>query len=373
MYEIKGKYTTAKVFTECEDIDVTEQTLAICNHPIFRDGAVRIMPDCHKGKGCTIGFTAEMPKNGEIIPNIIGIDQSCGMLTIKLKKSKTLNDFAKLDKVIRENIPFGQNSRSELSPLVPTDLIEIISKISKDYLNEKPNADLRKIGSLGGGNHFISIEKGITGTYLIIHTGSRNFGRKLAIYFQKLAIEENCYGEGELKNLSYLTGKNAQKYLDCANVCREYAHYNRLVIAYEILNGMGWKSVEEFETIHNYIGEDGIIRKGAISCYKDEKVLIPLNMADGSLICIGKGNSYWNNSAPHGAGRALSRTQAKDQLTMKDYKERMKNIYSSCVSISTLDEAPMAYKNSEEIINAIEPTAKIIDHLRPLYNFKAEE
>ena len=373
MYEINGKYTSAKIFTEIKEVDVTEQTLAICNHPIFKDCEVRIMPDCHKGKGCTIGFTAEIPKNGEIIPNIIGIDQSCGMLTIKLKKSKTLNDFAKLDKVIRENIPFGQNSRSELSPLVPTDLIEIISKISKDYLNEKPNADLRKIGSLGGGNHFISIEKGITGTYLIIHTGSRNFGRKLAIYFQKLAIEENCYGEGELKNLSYLTGKNAQKYFDCANVCREYAHYNRLVIAYEILNGMGWKSVEEFETIHNYIGEDGIIRKGAISCYKDEKVLIPLNMADGSLICIGKGNSYWNNSAPHGAGRALSRTQAKDQLTMKEYKEQMKNIFSTCVSISTLDEAPMAYKNSEEIINAIEPTAEIIDHLKPLYNFKAEE
>lgn len=373
MYEIQGKYTTAKVFTENEEIDVTEQTLAICNHPIFKDCKVRIMPDCHRGKGCTIGFTAEMSKNGEIISNIIGVDQSCGMLTVKLKKSKTLNDFAKLDKVIREFVPFGRNGRKKISQLVPDDLIEKVKQISTDYLNEKPNRDLRKIGSLGGGNHFISIEKGKTGTYLIIHTGSRNFGKKLAIHFQNLAIEQNCYGEGELKSLSFLTGKNAENYLYCAKVCNEYAHFNRLVIAREILDSMGWKSEDEFETIHNYIGEDSIIRKGAISCYKDEKVLIPLNMADGSLICIGKGNPDWNNSAPHGAGRALSRTQAKDNLSMKDYKERMKNIFSSCVSISTLDEAPMAYKNSEEIIKAIEPTAEIIDHLKPLYNFKAEE
>lgn len=373
MYEIQGKYTSAKIFTDIEDVDVVEQTLAICNHPIFKDCKIRIMPDCHRGKGCTIGFTSTMPKNGEIIPNIIGVDQSCGMLTVKLKKSKTINDFAKLDKVIRENIPFGQNVRKELSTFVPDDLIEKVKKISIDILGEKPNRDLRKIGSLGGGNHFLSIEKGVSGTYLIIHSGSRNFGKKLAIHFQKLAIETNCYQEGELKNLSYLTGNNAQNYLECAKVCNQYAHFNRYIMAQEILNAMNWKSEDEFETIHNYIGNDEIIRKGAISCYAGEKVLIPLNMADGSLVCTGKGNSDWNNSAPHGAGRALSRTQAKDKLSMKDYKDKMKNIFSSCVSISTLDEAPMAYKNSDEIIRAIEPTAQIIDHLKPLYNFKAEE
>ena len=373
MYEIQGKYTSAKVFTENEETDITEQILAICNHPIFKGCKVRIMPDCHRGKGCTIGFTAETPKNGVIIPNIIGVDQSCGMLTVKLKKSKTLNDFAKLDKVIRECVPFGQNGRKEISSLIPNNLIEKVKQISTDYLKEKPDSDLRKIGSLGGGNHFISIEKGTTGTYLIIHTGSRNFGKKLAIHFQELAIEQNCYGEGELKNLSYLIGINAQDYLECAKVCNEYAHFNRYVIAREILNNMGWKSEDEFETVHNYIGQDNIIRKGAISCYKEEKVLIPLNMADGSLICIGRGNSDWNNSAPHGAGRALSRTQAKEQLTMQEYKKQMKNIFSSCVSISTLDEAPMAYKNSDEIISAIAPTAEIIDRLKPLYNFKAKE
>jgi len=373
MHEIQGKYTSAKVFTRIEDIGVTEQTIAICNHLIFKDCKIRIMPDCHRGKGCVIGFTSTMPKNGEIIPNIIGVDQSCGMLTVKLKKAKTIKDFAKLDKVIKENIPSGQNCRDKISDFVPEELIENIKKINMDYLNEKSNRDLRKIGSLGGGNHFISVEEGKTGTYLIIHTGSRNFGKKLAIYFQKLAIEQNCYEEGELKNLSYLTGKNAENYLYCADICRKYAHYNRQIIAHEILKNMNWKSEEEFETLHNYIGNDNIIRKGAISCYKDEKVLIPLNMADGSLICIGKGNPDWNNSAPHGAGRALSRTQAKDILSMKDYKEQMKEVYSSCVSILTLDESPMAYKNSNEIIQAIEPTAEIIDHLKPLYNFKAEE
>jgi len=373
MYEIEGKYTSAKIFTETEDTDVTEQTLAICNHPVFKDCKVRIMPDCHRGKGCTIGFTAEMPKDGEIIPNIIGVDQSCGMLAIKLKKAKTLNDFAKLDKMIREFVPSGQDCRPALSELVPKELKENVKRILTDYFHEKPNRDLRKIGTLGGGNHFISIEKGKTGTYLIIHSGSRNFGKKLAIYFQKLAIEQNCYGEGELKNLSFLTGKTAEEYLNCAKVCSEYAHISRKVMAYEILKNMGWKSEDEFETIHNYIGTDGIIRKGAISCYTGEKVLIPLNMADGSLICTGKGNPDWNNSAPHGAGRALSRTQAKDKLDMKEYKKRMQNIYSSCVSISTLDESPMAYKSSQEIISAITDTSDITDHLIPLYNFKAEE
>lgn len=373
MYEVNGKYTSAKIFTEVENIDVTEQTLAICNHPIFKDCEVRIMPDCHKGKGCTIGFTAEMPKNGEIIPNIIGVDQFCGMHVIKLDDKDITNDYEKLDKVIRRNIPFGRDGRKRFSELVPEEFIEKTKKICKDILKDNFVNHVNKIGSLGGGNHFISLEKGTTGTYLIIHSGSRNIGLKLAIYFQALAIKKNCYGSGELKQLSYLTDKDAQDYLICAEYCREYANLNRKIIAHDIMVGMRWKLDEEFETIHNYIGQDGIIRKGAISCNKNEKVLIPLNMADGSLICIGKGNSDWNNSAPHGAGRALSRTQAKDQLTMQEYKNQMKDIFSSCISTATLDESPSAYKNSNEIIQAITPTAEIIDHLKPLYNFKAKE
>lgn len=372
MYEIQGKYTSAKIFINVEDTGVTEQTLSVCNHPIFKDCKIRVMPDCHKGNGCTIGFTAEMPKGGEIIPNIIGVDQSCGMLAIKLADSETLNDFENLDKVIRKNIPSGVNGRKILSPIIPEDLTEKVSEIVKDILKEDPQPDLLKIGSLGSGNHFISIEKGVTGTYLIIHSGSRNFGHKLARHFQDISIEKNSYRDGdcELKQLSFLTGDDAKAYLNCAKVCAEYAHYNRKVMAHEILDNMNWDIDEQFETVHNYIGEDGIIRKGAISCKKDEKVLIPLNMADGSLIAIGLGNEDWNNSAPHGAGRLYSRLKAQEILDMDEYKKRMENIFSTCVSKGTLDESPMAYKDKNEIIDGIKPTAQIIDHLIPLYNFK---
>lgn len=370
MYEIQGKYTGAKIYSLHEDSAVMEQTLAICNHPIFKDCQVRIMPDCHKGKGCTIGFTSTMPAGGEIIPNIIGVDQSCGMYVVKLKKTKTLNDYAKLDKVIREFIPGGIRGRKTISRHVPETLKEKIREISNDYLNESEEQDLLKIGSLGGGNHFISIEKGESGIYLIIHSGSRNFGNKLAVHFQQIAIEKNCYEDGWLKQLSFLSGKDSQDYMYCAEVCREYAHYSRFVMAQEILENMNWKCEEDFETVHNYIGSDGVIRKGAISCKRDEKVLIPLNMADGSLIAIGKGNEDWNNSAPHGAGRLMSREKAKEQLSMQEYKARMKNVFSTCISTGTLDESPMAYKDGNEIIEAVRPTADILDHLKPLYNYK---
>ena len=277
------------------------------------------MPDCHEGMGCTIGFTSTLPVNGEIIPNIIGVDQSCGMYVVKLKKSKTLNEFDKLDKVIREYIPTGLRGRKVISELIPDELKEEVKRYNTDYLKRGSNEDLLKIGSLGSGNHFISVEKGSTGTYLIIHSGSRDFGNKMAVYFQKLAIEKNLYGENELKQLSFLTGDDAQEYLKCAKVCAEYSHYSRYIMAQEILNHMGWKAEESFETVHNYIGEDNIIRKGAISCKQGEKALIPINMAYGSFIVIGKGNSDWNNSAPHGAGRLFSRTKAKEILTMEAY------------------------------------------------------
>ncbi len=371
MQEINGKYTSARIYASTIDEGTIEQTKDICNHPIFKDCQIRIMPDCHKGKGCTIGFTSQMPQGGEIIPNIIGVDQSCGMYVVKLEESQPLNDYVKLDKVIRQNIPTGTGARKETSSIIPDELLEQIRRITADFLKEGDKDDLLKIGSLGSGNHFISIEKGVTGTYLIIHSGSRNFGNKLAVYFQNIAIEKNCYGEGYLKQLSFLAGKDAEDYLMCADVCRDYAHWSRKVMAEEILSNMNWKADETFETVHNYIGEDRIIRKGAIAAKKDEKVLIPLNMADGSLICIGKGNEDWNNSAPHGAGRLTTRTKAKETLTMEEYKSRMEGIYSTCISTGTLDEAPMAYKNADEIIQTIAPTAKIIDHLKPLYNFKA--
>ena len=302
---------------------------------------------------------------------LAGVDQSCGMYVVKLKKSKTLNEFDKLDKVIREHIPTGLRGRKIISELVPYELKEEVKRYNTDYLKRGCNDDLLKIGSLGSGNHFISIEKGSTGTYLIIHSGSRDFGNKMAVYFQKLAMEKNLYGENELKQLSFLTGDDAQEYLKCAKVCAEYSHYSRYIMAQEILNHMGWKAQDCFETVHNYIGEDNIIRKGAISCKEGEKALIPINMAYGSFIVVGKGNSDWNNSAPHGAGRLFSRTKAKETLTIDAYKQSMKGIHSICISTGTLDESPMAYKDGDEIKELITPTADIIDHLIPVYNYKA--
>ena len=373
MQEIQGKYTGAKIFSNNIEEEVINQTLDICNHPIFKDCIVRIMPDCHKGKGCTIGFTSTMPQGGEIIPNIIGVDQSCGMLAIKIKDCKTTRDYIKLDKVIKMNIPTGTGGkRKTLHRFLENNILkEHIEKASKDYLKEDFMNELLKVGTLGAGNHFIALEKGESGLYLIIHSGSRHFGNGLAIYFQQKAIETNCYQDGYLKNLSFLTGQDAQDYLFWAKVCREYASLSREIMAKEILDNMEWDSLYYFETVHNYIGDDKIIRKGAISAKEGERVLIPINMAYGSFIAIGKGNTDWNNSGPHGAGRVLSRTQAKNQLTMKEYKESMKGVHSCCITTGTIDEAPMAYKNGDEIKELISPTAEIIDRLIPVYNFKA--
>lgn len=372
MIELQGKYTSAKVYAETIEEDLIPQILNALNHPIFKDCKVRIMPDCHIGKGCTIGFTSEMPKNGEVIPNIIGVDQSCSVTAIKIKECSTTRDYLKLDKVIKERIPVGTGGRrKEVWKDIPEELIEGIEKGCKDYLKENPENDLAKIGTLGSGNHFISLEKGETGLYLLIHSGSRNFGNRMAIEFQKKAIEKNCYGEGILKELSYLDGKDAEEYLYYAKICNIYAGASHKVMIKEILDGMDWEYEEIIRTVHNYINlEDNIIRKGAISCNKDEKVIIPINMAYGTFLALGKGNEDWNNSGPHGAGRVLSRTAAKEQLTMNAYKESMKGIHSCCIHKGTLDEAPMAYKDGNEIKEQIEPTAEIYDHLIPVYNFK---
>lgn len=373
MQQIEGKYTGASIFANTIEAETIEQVKRVCDHPIFKDCSIRVMPDCHAGAGCVIGFTSDMPHNGEIIPNIIGVDQSCGMYVVKLEDSPLLNDYEKLDKVIRKHVPCGFDGRDIVSNDIPEDLYEDVRRISTDILKDNYVSHLKKIGSLGGGNHFISIEKGETGTYLIIHSGSRNFGNKLAIHFQSVANEKHCYGEGVLKTLSYIDGKDAEEYLKCADVCRRFAHWSRKIMAKTIMVGMRWKEESSFETLHNYIGSDNIIRKGAISCKADEKVLIPLNMRDGSLICVGKGNVEWNNSGPHGAGRVLSRTAAREQLSMKEYKSTMEGIWTSCVNVSTIDESPMAYKNGDEIKSLIQSTATVVDHLKPVYNFKCAE
>jgi len=376
MLEIQGKYTSAKVFAEDTGENLINQIQAVVDHPIFEDCQIRIMPDCHVGKGCVIGFTSTMPKNGEIIPNIIGVDQSCTMTAYKIEGKQT-RDFFKLDKVIREKIPVGTGGkRKELHRFVQNsqdmEMLGAIKKASADYLKEEPETELYKIGTLGAGNHFISLEKGETGLYLILHSGSRNFGNRLAMYFQQKAIEKHCFGEGKLKELSWLDGKDAEEYLYYAKVCDWYADLSHKVMADEIINAMDFEVKDFIKTTHNYINlEDKIIRKGAIQCLDGQRVIIPINMAYGTFLAVGKGNSEWNNSGPHGAGRVLSRTQAKEQLTMSAYKESMKGVHSCCINRGTLDEAPMAYKNGDEIKELITPTADIIDHLKPVYNFKA--
>lgn len=368
MLNITGQYTSASVYADTTEQEMVSQLYHVCNHPIFKDSHIAIMPDCHAGKGCVVGFTAELPKNGEIIPNIIGVDISCGMYAVKLEESPLLNDYAKLDKVIRQHVPFGFDGNTRISKILPYEVQERITHVCKDIIHDAPLEHLLKVGSLGGGNHFISIEKGETGTYLIIHSGSRNFGLKVCNHFQALANKAHPYGD-----LSYIDGEDAKLYLECSRVCSEYAHWSRRIMANTILVGMRWKAVEAFETLHNYIGNDNIIRKGAISCKKDEKVLIPLNMRDGSLICVGKGNAEWNNSGPHGAGRVMSRSKAKESIPMEEYRKSMEGIWSSCISTSTLDESPMAYKDATEIKNLVSDTATLVDHLKPLYNFKASE
>ena len=373
---IDGKYTSAEIFAKTIEYSVIEQVQNVVDHPIFKDCPIRIMPDCHAGKGCVIGFTSPMPKGGEIIPNIIGVDQSCTISAYKIEGKQT-RDYLKLDKLIKEHIPVGTGGkRKEIADIVKTNedgqMVEDIRRLSADILKEEPDTELYKIGSLGAGNHFISLEKGETGLYLIIHSGSRNFGNRMAIHFQNIAIEKHCYGEGKLKESSWLDGKDTEDYLKVAKICNWYALKSHEIMANEIIESMNFKVKDTIITTHNYINQDdSIIRKGAISCKKDEKVIIPINMAYGTFLAVGKGNSDWNNSGPHGAGRVLSRTAAKEQLTMNAYKESMKGVHSCCICRGTLDESPMAYKNGDEIYRLIEPTAEIYDHLIPTYNFKA--
>lgn len=368
MFEINGKYTKALVLAETIEEECVSQIQNICNCEVFEDCKIVIMEDTHAGKGSVIGFTCTMPKNGRIIPNIVGVDVACGMLCIKLKDKEI--DYQLLDDTIRRYVPSGAGGqRNEISKLANKDIEEKVKDICK-VINLDAIEQLKKCGSLGGGNHFISIEEGQTGKYLIIHSGSRNIGLQVASYFQKKAISK----EGMFKELSYIEGVEAEQYLLFSKYCDEYARLSRKIMAEEIINKAGLCKDDEFTTVHNYINQnDMIIRKGAISCRKDEKVLIPINMAYGSFICVGKGCEEYNNSAPHGAGRILSRNKAKEEVSMEEYKEAMKGIWTTSVNEHTKDESPMAYKDGEEIKRLIENRVDIIDHLKPLYNFKSSK
>lgn len=396
-----------KIFTNNIELQARNQINQLLEQEPFKDCKVRIMPDVHAGKGCVIGFTADL--GDKVIPNLVGVDIGCGMLCVSLGNVEI--DLEKFDNVVKKYIPSGRNIHEQKV----ADFKDIEELYCLRELKESRKFN-RALGTLGGGNHFIELDKDDEdNVYLVIHTGSRNLGKQVADYYQNLAVEL-CSGKEEMfkekeriikeykeqgrkseiqtaiqelykkykdntpdlpKDLCYLTGKYRDMYLHDMKICQRYATLNRVSIAKEILenyynfNGITFNG---FETIHNYICfEDNIIRKGAIRANKNEKVIIPINMRDGSIIAIGKGNEDWNNSAPHGAGRIMSRMKAKETLNIEQFKETMKDVYSSSVSKDTLDEAPFVYKPMQEIIDNIQDTVDIVKIIKPIYNFKAQE
>jgi len=369
--EIKGKHNTAIVYNDFVESSAISQIIELCNQQVFENSTIRIMPDCHAGAGCVIGFTANLGE--KVIPNLVGVDIGCGMLSINLGNIDI--DFEALDNGIREHIPFGFAGNDQIDSMIKdnTKFLDSVKSVCSD-LRIESNPHLKKVGSLGGGNHFIEVNRAKNkDKWLVIHTGSRNFGLQIAKYHQKIAYEvREQTGERIPKDLTYLIGDNKELYLKHMYIAQEYAQMNRMIIADRLLSILDASEKESFETVHNFISPtDNIIRKGAIMAYEGEKILIPLNMRDGSLIAIGKGNEDWNCSAPHGAGRIMSRGQAKRELSLDEFEEQMKDVFSTCVGQSTLDEAPGAYKDGEEIKKYIEPTAEIVEQIKPLYNFKA--
>lgn len=392
-----------KIFTDNIEGEALNQVYTLAKQDVFKDAKIRIMPDVHAGAGCVIGFTANL--GDKVVPNIVGVDIGCGMLTVELEDNISDMNLEEIDKIIRKYVPAGRNIH---------DLANGDSYWKELYCQKAlKNTEVfdRSVGTLGGGNHFIEIDTDENGTlYLVIHTGSRNMGKQVAEYYQNIAIKrfseqkqmndviqsriKELKAEGNERmiqqeiekiqhefhalpkvprELSYLEDKDRDDYLHDMRLCQDYAKLNRNTIADIIIKQAGLTEVSRFETVHNYIGDDNIIRKGAISAYKDQMVLIPLNMRDGCIIGIGKGNDDWNQSAPHGAGRALSRSKARENITLAAYEKSMEGIFTTSVSMSTIDESPLAYKSAEEIMCLIDDTVIIDKIIKPVYNFKASE
>lgn len=370
MKKIVGAWNEAVVYTDELEESAAVQLKALCNEPFTAGSRIRIMPDVHAGAGCTIGTT--MTVTDKVVPNLVGVDIGCGMETMRLAGRHL--ELQKLDKKIQERIPAGFSIRQELHPL--------IMEIDLGRLRCREGAKLnlgraeRSLGTLGGGNHFIEVDQDEAGQlYLVIHSGSRHLGLEVANYYQRQAVRQRQEsGETISQALAYLTGDLLDDYLHDMEIVQRFAFLNRKAIAQEIVRAMKLDIEESFTTIHNYIDLDqNILRKGAISAQKGEKMLIPLNMRDGSLICIGKGNPEWNCSAPHGAGRLMSRSAAKNNFTVSEFQKQMQGIYTTSADASTLDECPMAYKDPSVILESIEDTAEISKRIKPIYNFKAGE
>lgn len=366
--EVKGTQTKAKVYTNNFDWKTYNQIRLICSHPVLKDVPVRIMPDTHAGADSVVGFSAPVGETGKVIPGLISGDIGCGMLCVNIDTKGEDIDFDKLDHVIREHVSSSRGKTPDCLNIHSKKIEKDVKGLCKDKYKISYDKTVSTLGTLGGGNHFIEIDKDDDGElYLVVHTGSRHFGKEVYDYHQGVALEQNPYS---MKEWSYLSGDEAKDYLEDMRIAVKYSQVNRRIIADEIMKQMGWSEKDSFESVHNYISKDGIIRKGAISAKKGKRMIIPLNMRDGAIIAIGKGNKEWNETAPHGAGRKLSRSAASDELSLDEYKSTMKGIYSTCIKQSTIDESPMAYKNSDEIAEEIEDTAEIEKRIKPVYNFK---
>jgi len=372
MIQMEGKYNTANIMIDEIDLTTKDQIQGFLNHPAFGKTYIAIMPDCHSGKGAVIGFTMKI--NGYVIPNIIGVDIGCGMLSARFNES--LIDVEKFDLFIKENIPsgFNINKDSQKGNIdQEVDIKNVCKKIKID--SEKA---LKAIGSLGGGNHFI--EAGYDSKnklWVTIHSGSRNFGLRIANYYQQKAKEnlKKYFIKNQYKDLEFMLSESAdcKNYLEDLFVAQRFASLNRAEIMRRIISFIGTDPEGEIESIHNFIGEDMIIRKGATPAHEGQKVIIPFNMRDGIAVCIGKGSAKYNYSAPHGAGRILSRVQARQQLSIDEFKKQMSEagIYTTTATVETLDEAPGAYKDKKIILENIKETVDIVEMIKPIYNFKA--
>lgn len=398
MLEVTGKYNTAKIFTDVVDQTSIAQVIELCNQEFTSGSRIRLMPDIHAGAGCTIGTT--MTITDKVVPNLVGVDIGCGMETIRVRE--THMELQKLDKLIYEKIPSGFSIREKAHRyLEKVDLNELCCAKHVDLLRAE-----KSVGTLGGGNHFIEVDQdGAGNLYVVVHSGSRHLGLEVAKYYQEegykvlnhtdddsvaqmiaqMKATGNQKGiQKELKRLkslkqtnipkalAYVSGALFDQYIHDMRIVQRFAELNRQAMMDEIVKGMKLHVEEQFTTIHNYIDTDAmILRKGAVSAKAGERLLIPINMRDGSLICVGKGNEDWNCSAPHGAGRLMSRSQAKQSFTVSEFKKQMADVYTTSVNGSTLDECPMAYKDMKDIVDNIGPTAEIEQVIKPIYNFKA--
>ncbi len=382
MIELKGKYGKAIIFSNYIEKTAYIQILNLVNHPIAKDAHIRIMPDVHAGIGCVIGYTAKL--GNMVIPNLIGVDIGCGVLTFRFNELRLdKQDFKRIDSIIKTYIPSGTKIRKSMSNYI-YDVCEHYLNLDFTYFEKSLNNIAKKtsqsihyilnsIGSLGSGNHFIEIEKTKNAIYFTVHSGSRKFGLNIANYHQKKAKHSSKTKKNIIAGMEFLTDAEASEYMEDMKIAQIYARINRYVIIKTILNTFfSLKETEIIESIHNYIDfKDKIIRKGAISAYKKELLVIPLNMAKGLIIGKGLGNKEWNLSAPHGAGRKMSRRQAKKSLSLQEFKDKMKNVYSSCINKSTIDESPMAYKDINTILKYLQETVEVIEIAQPIYNFKA--